>query len=185
MTKTYSTKEIAADAGVPESRVTWLTSIGLLVPDERGDFTFGAVFAVRLVSALLDAGTPQAIIERATAEGWLNFDGIDDRLPNDPGPRSNRPFAEFQAEAGPQASLLPAVYQVLGLPEPDPSVPIHRDEEAMFQGFLAGWEAANDDSLLRAARLIVEGTRFATSDGVSSSTSRSPGRPGNGCFEAR
>lgn len=162
MTRTYSAKEIAADAGVPESRVTWLTSIGLLAPDQRGDFTFGAAFAVRLVSALLDAGTPEAIIERATAEGWLNFDGIDDRLPNDPGPRSSRPFAEFQAEAGPRASLLPAVYEVLGLPEPNPSVPIHRDEEAMFQGFLAGWQAADDDSLLRAARLIAGGTRAAT-----------------------
>lgn len=162
MTRTYSAKEIAADAGVPDSRVTWLTSIGLLAPDERGDFTFGAVFAVRLVSALLDAGTPEAIIERTAAEGWLNFDGIDDRLPNDPGPRSRRTFAEFQAEAGPRASLLPAVYEVLGLPEPDPSGPIHRDEESMFQGFLAGWQAADDDSLLRAARLIAGGTRAAT-----------------------
>lgn len=162
MARTYSAQEIATDAGVPESRVTWLTSIGLLAPDERGDFTFGAVFAVRLVSALLDAGTPEAIIERAAAEGWLNFDGIDDRLPNDPGPRSRRTFAEFQAEAGPRASLLPAVYEVLGLPEPDPSGPIHRDEESMFQGFLAGWQAADDDSLLRAARLIAGGTRAAT-----------------------
>lgn len=162
MARTYSAKEIAADAGVPESRITWLTSIGLLAPDERGDFTFGAVFAVRLVSALLDAGTPEAIIERAAAEGWLNFDGIDDRLPNDPGPRSRRTFAEFQAEAGPRASLLPAVYEVLGLPEPDPSGPIHRDEESMFQGFLAGWQAADDDSLLRAARLIAGGTRAAS-----------------------
>src|SRR6266545_5801518 len=43
MTRTYSAKEIAADAGVPERRLAWLTSIGLLVPDERGGFTFGAV----------------------------------------------------------------------------------------------------------------------------------------------
>jgi adenylate cyclase len=162
MARTYSAREIAADAGVPESRLMWLTSIGLLAPDERGDFTFGAVFAVKLVSALLDSGLPEAIIERATAEGWLNFDGIDDRLPNDPGLRSSRAFGEFQASAGPRASLLPAVYEVLGLPEPDPSLPIHRDEETMFQHFLAGWQAADDDSLLRAARLIAEGTRAAT-----------------------
>jgi hypothetical protein len=145
MARTYSAKEIAADARVtPESahvdHVDWTARAGRT----RG-FTFGAVFAVRLVSALLDAGPPEAIIERAIAEGWLNFDGIDDRIPDDPGPRSSRTFAEFQAVAGPRASLLPAVYEVMGLPGPDPSVPIHRDEETMFQGFLAGWQAADDD----------------------------------------
>lgn len=153
MARTYSAREIAADAGVPESRLMWLTSIGLLAPDERGDFTFGAVFVVKLVSALLDSGLPEAIIELAAAEGWLNFEGIEDRLPNDPGIRSSRTFAEFQASAGPRASLLPAVYEVLGLPEPDPSVPIHRDEETMFQLFLAGWQTAEVGSVSVAGAL--------------------------------
>jgi class 3 adenylate cyclase len=48
----------------------------------------------------------------------------------------------------------------LGLPRPDPSAPIHVDEEAMFERFFDGWRlASGDDVLLRAARLLGEGTR--------------------------
>jgi adenylate cyclase len=159
----YSAREIAAEAGAPEDRITWLVSIGLLKPDERGSFSFGAVFAVKMVSALLDAGLPETTVERAADEGWLNFGHIDDYLPHEPGRRSDRNFAEFQAAAGPGASFLPAVYEVLGLPKPNPSAAIHVDEEEMLQRFLEGWRLARDDeSLLRAARRIAEGTRAAT-----------------------
>jgi hypothetical protein len=37
--RTYSAQEIAAEAGVPKDRITWLVSIGLLKPDELGTFT--------------------------------------------------------------------------------------------------------------------------------------------------
>jgi adenylate cyclase len=161
--RTYSAREIAAEAGAPEDRITWLVSIGLLKPDDGGSFSFGAVFAAKMVSALLDAGLPATTVERAADEGWLDFRHIDDYLPHQPGRRSDRNFAEFQADAGPRASFLPAVYEVLGLPKPNPVAPIHVDEEEMFQRFLEGWRLAqDDDSLLRAARLIAEGTRAAT-----------------------
>jgi adenylate cyclase len=159
----YSAREIAAEAGAREDRIAWLVSIGLLKPDKRGSFSFGAVFAVKMVSALLDAGLPETTVERAADEGWLNFGHIDDYLPHEPGRRSDRTFTEFQADAGLRASFLPAVYEVLGLPKPNPSAAIHVDEEEMLQRFLEGWRLArDDDSLIRAARLIAEGTRVAT-----------------------
>jgi hypothetical protein len=58
--KTYSAQEIAAEARVPEDRITWLVSIGLLTPDEGRSFTFGAIFGTKLVTALLDAGLPES-----------------------------------------------------------------------------------------------------------------------------
>ena len=55
---------------------------------------------------------------------------------------------------------MPAVYEVLGLAKPDPSASIHTDEEAMFERFLEVWGATPDqDSLIRAARLMAQGTR--------------------------
>ena len=163
MARTYSAREIAAESGAPEDRITWLVSLGLLKPDERGSFSFGAVFAAKMVSALLDAGLPETTVERAGDEGWLDFRHLDYYLPHEPGRRSDRNFAEFQATAYPRASFLPAVYELLGLPKPNPSAAIHVDEEKMFQRFLEGWRLAqDDDSLLRAARLIAEGTRAAT-----------------------
>lgn len=158
--RTFSAEEIAAEADVPQDRVTWLVSIGIVKPGQPGEFRFGDVFRVKLVSALLDAGLPEALLERAVAEGWLNLDHVDAYLTLEPAPRSSRTFADFVSSAGPAAAFLPALYEVLGLPRPDPAAPIHVDEEAMFERFLEGWRLASDhDVLLRAARLLGEGTR--------------------------
>ena len=55
------------------------------------------------------------------------------------------------------------MYEGLGLPRPDPDSPVHIEEEALFERFLEGWRLSHDDdTLLRAARLFAEGTRFAT-----------------------
>lgn len=160
----FSAEEIAAEADVPKDRVTWLASIGILRPERPGAFRFGDVFRAKLVGALLDAGVPKALVEQAAVLRWLNLDHVDAYLPREPAPRSTRTFADFAASMGEAGSLLPAVYEVLGLPPPDPSAPIHLDEEVMFERFLEGWRrvASDDDVLLRAARLVGEGTRVAT-----------------------
>jgi hypothetical protein len=155
MPRIYSASDIAAEAACPEERVRWMTGIGLITPDEHGRFTFGDVLAVKMASALLETGVPAESIERAAAEGLLSFQRTDEFLPHEPGPRSERTFAAFQADAGPRAGLLPAVYEVLGLPKPDPSAPIHLDEEALFERFLEAWaKTPDEDSLIRAARLM-------------------------------
>ena len=54
------------------------------------------------------------------------------------------------------------MYKVLGLPEPDPSSRIDTYEEALLEQFLRAWSLAGDDeTLIRAARLIGQGTRLA------------------------
>jgi adenylate cyclase len=162
MPRTYSAAEIAAEAGCPEDRVRWLKDIGLLTPDTDGRFSFGDVLASKMVSALLESGLPAETIERAVADGFLSFQRTDEYLPYRPGPRSERTFAQFQASAGPGAELLPAVFEVLGLPKPDPASPIHVDEEALFERFLQVWrQAPDEDAPIRAARLLAQGARAA------------------------
>jgi adenylate cyclase len=160
--RTYSATEVAREAACPEARVRWLTGLRLIAPDKEGRFTLGAVLAVKMASALLGSGVPAQSIERAATEGLLRFQRTDEYLPYEPGPRSGRTFAEFQASAGPRAQLLPAIYEVLGLPKPDPGAAIHRDEEELFERFLDAWSMTPDeDSLIRAARLMAQGTRAA------------------------
>jgi adenylate cyclase len=160
--RTYSAAELADEAACPEERVHWLARLRLITPDDDGRFTFGAVLVVKMVSALLGSGVPAESIERAANEGFLKFQRTDEYLPYEPGPRSGRTFAEYQASAGPRAELLPAVYEVLGLPKPDPGTPIHRDEEELFERFLDAWSMTPDeDALLRAARLMAQGVRAA------------------------
>ena len=160
--RTYSAAEIAGEAGCLEERVRWLIDIGLLAPDADGRFSFGAVLTAKMVSALLESGLSAETLERAVADGFLSIQRTDEYLPYRPGPRSERTFAEFQADAGPGAEHLPAVYEVLGLPQPDPASPIHVDEEAMFERFLEVWRRAPDeDAPIRAARLMAQGARAA------------------------
>jgi adenylate cyclase len=160
--RTYSAAEVADETGCPEERVHWMTGVELITPVEDGRFTFGAVLVVKMVSALLESGVPAESIARASTEGFLRFQRTDEYLPYEPGPRSGRAFAEFQASAGHRAELLPAIFEVLGLPKPDPQAPIHRDEEELFERFLDAWSMApDDDALLRAARLMADGTRAA------------------------
>ena len=162
MPRTYSPAEVADEAACPEQRVLWLSAIGLITADEEGRFTYGAALVVKMVSALLESGVPAGSIERAATEGFLKFQRTDEYLPYEPGPRSGRTFAEFQSSLGPRAELLPAVYEMLGLPEPDPDAPIHRDEEERFERFLDAWSMApDDDVVLRAARLMAQGVRAA------------------------
>ncbi|HSL66869.1 MAG TPA: hypothetical protein VK977_01760, partial [Actinomycetota bacterium] len=162
MPTTYSVAEVAVEAACPKERVQWMAGIGLITPDHHGRFTYGAVLAVKMTSALLRTGVPDESIERAATEGLLRFQRTDEYLPHEPGLLSARTFAEFQASAGPRAGLLPAVYEVLGLPKPDPLAPIHLDEEAMFERFLDAWAMTPDgDSLIRSARLMAQGARAA------------------------
>ena len=162
MANTYSVEEVAEEAACTQGRVEWIAQIGLIAPEEHGSFTLGAVLAVKMVSASLESGVPAGSIERAASEGLLSFQRTDEYLPYEPGRRSDRTFAEFQKTAGPRTERLPAIYEVLGLPKPDPSKPIHVDEEAIFERFLDTWSMApDDDSLIRAARLMAQGTRAA------------------------
>jgi adenylate cyclase len=162
MTRTYSAHEVAVEAGCEEDRVVWLARIGLVTPDERDRFTFGSILATKMISALLDGGLTAETIERAAVERLLSFHRLDEYTAYQPGPRSERSFAEFQASLGPGGDVLPTVYEVLGLPSPDPSKPIHVDEEEMLTRFVDVWRTTpEDDSVIRAARLLAQGTRAA------------------------
>jgi len=161
MARTYEAAEIAEEAGCPAERVTWLTDIGLIAPED-GRYSFGDILSARMASALIENGVAEETIERAAKEGLLSFQRTDEYLPYRPGPRSERTFSEFQASAGPGAERLPAIYEVLGLPKPDPDAPIHVDEETRLEHLLQAWqEAPDDDAMIRAARLLAQGTRAA------------------------
>ena len=120
MTRTFSGNEIAAEAGIGQERLAWLVSVGIVRPQEPDVFCFGDVFRAKLLSALLDAGIPESVLERAVAEGWLNLDHIDGYLPLEPGPRSSRTFADFEASLGPEGSPPARRVRGLGVAPPRP-----------------------------------------------------------------
>ena len=136
MARTLSAEELASEADVPVERVDWLVAIGVLKPRQPGRFRPGDVFRAKLIAALLRAGFAPEQIEWGVSEGSLNLDNVGRNMLVPPGPRSRRTFAEFVTEDAPRSSLLPTVYKVLGLPEPDPSSRIDIYEEALLEQFL-------------------------------------------------
>jgi len=160
--RTLSAEELSNEASVPIDRIEWLVRIGIIKPRAPGRFGAGDLFRARMITALLDAGFSQEQIEWAVDEGNLNLDHVDRYMLVDLAHRSRSSFAEFTSEIAASPSLLAAVYQVLGLPEPDPSSGIDLQEEALLEQFLRAWRLAPDDeTVIRAARLLGEGTRLA------------------------
>jgi adenylate cyclase len=155
-----SAEEIATEAKVSRARVDWLTEIGILKPLEPGNYRYGDVFRLKLIEALLEAGFTTELIERAVVGEYVTLDHVDQYYPEAPDRRSVRTFAEFCREAGSRGSTLPAVYEVLGLPQPEPSSPLQVHEEELLQRFLDAWSIVDDEeTLIRATRLMAEGTR--------------------------
>jgi adenylate cyclase len=161
-TRSLSADEVAAEAGIPREAIDWMTATGGLIPSPPGSYRVGDVFRAKLIGALLDAGFDRETLSVALEEGSLNLQHVDEYLAFPPGPRSSRPFSEFCRDLGPRGALVPDLYQVLGLPEPNPSSPIGVDEERLVERFLDAWSGAADEALVRAARLIAEGARIAT-----------------------
>jgi class 3 adenylate cyclase len=162
VTRTLSAEDVAAEAGTTREAVEWMTRIGALRPAGPDAYRVGDVFRAELIGALA-AGFDRATVEDAVARGSLNLEHVDRYLPLDPGPKSGRPFAEFCRDLGALGAAVPLLYEVLGLPEPNPSSPIGIDEEELFERFLEGWGiAADEETLARAARLMAEGARTIT-----------------------
>jgi class 3 adenylate cyclase len=162
--RTFSQTELCSETGASLELVRWLTRIGILDPRTPGNYTSGDVFRVKMIESLLAAGFTHQQVEAAVAGAGLNLQHVDRYVFREPGERSPRTFAEFAAGLGPDAPrLLPAVYQLLGLTPPDPASHLPTDEEALLREFLQVWRLANEeDTPLRAARLIGDGTRTAS-----------------------
>ena len=139
-------------------------------PVARGDRAFdgraGPVHvrrraAVKMVSALMETGLTAETIERAAAEGLLAFQRTDDTFRTSParGRTRRSPSSRPTPGRGPSWSRRftrsrTAEARSLG------SDPRRRGGDA--RRFLQVWRSAPDeDSLLRAARLMAEGTRAA------------------------
>ena len=168
MARTLSATDLCSETGASADQLEWLTSIGILHPLEHGLYTPGDVFRVKMIESLLNAGFTREQVEAAVSGAGLNLEHVDRYVFREPGERSPRTFAQFKAELRPETHRsLTAVYHLLGLTPPDPSSHVGLDEEALMREFLEVWTlGGDDDTKLRAARLVGEGTRMAVAGWV-------------------
>ena len=110
-----------SEAGCPEERVRWLTDLGLHHLRRAGPVHVGRRARGQDGVRALGVRCPRG--DRSSArrpKGCSSSSGPTSTSRTSRVRRSERTFAEFQASAGPRAALLPAVYEVLGLPEARP-----------------------------------------------------------------
>ena len=161
MARTFTAEELSAESGVSVDRIRWMVDIGIIQRREPQQFNAGDGFRAKMIDALLEAGVSPHQIEAAVRIGSLDLSHVDRYILEAPGPRSGRTFAEFMSDAGPRGSLLPSVYKVLGIPQPDRDAHLPLAEEKLLDEFLEVWRLAPDDqTLTRAARMVAEGTRL-------------------------
>ncbi len=150
------------ETGAAEERIDWLAGIGLLARAPDGTFRPADVFRVRMVEALLDAGYRESDVESAAGHGRLDLSHLDRFGFLGTATHSSRSFADFAGTVAGGVDGLAAVYEVLGLPTPDPAVGVTDEEEDLLSQFMRTWGVANDhETLVRAARLVGDGTRTA------------------------
>jgi adenylate cyclase len=161
MARIFTADELSADSGVAVDRIRWLVDIGIVQRRDPQRFNAGDRFRAKMIDALLEAGVSAEQIETAVRRGSLDLSHVDRYILVEPGPRSERTFAELMSDAGPRGSLLPSIYKVLGIPQPEDDAHLPLAEEEMVREFLEAWRLAPDDgALTRAARMVAEGTRL-------------------------
>jgi adenylate cyclase len=162
MARAFTAEELSTESGVSADRIHWMVDVGIIQRREPQWFNAGDGFRAKMIDALLDAGVSPDQIEAAVRIGSLDLSHVDRYILEERGPRSERTFAEFMSDAGPRGSVLPSVYTVLGIPQPDRDANLPLTEEKLLEEFLEVWRLAPDDqTLTRAARMVAEGTRLS------------------------
>ena len=152
--------EVALRAGTTPERVRELVELGILARGEGddGQFRTGDALRVQLVDELEAAGIPGERIAAAIADGALSLRYLD-WFP-DPPPRADHTYAEACDELRIPFSLLEKVFASFGLPRPQPSDRVRREDEEVLAALpvlLAG--GLGEAEVLRASRVWGEGVR--------------------------
>ncbi|HSJ34384.1 MAG TPA: adenylate/guanylate cyclase domain-containing protein [Acidimicrobiia bacterium] len=151
--------QLQAETGATPEELDQLLGLGIITPEPGGKLTWGDAHRVRTVRSFLAAGVTLDHLERALEEGLLDLGPIADFFLT-PSPSSGRTYAEFADEMGELKSLLPRVYENLGLVEPPPKRPLRADEEELIAELVTGWSRIGPERVVeRAARLAGDGVR--------------------------
>jgi class 3 adenylate cyclase len=112
---------------------------------------------VRLMKAFEDAGIDLELIARGVAAGKLSYENIGLYLP-DPEALSLT-AEELAAEVGRSPELISRLIREFGLAQPEPRGRLRADEIPILKEMLDVWATADDEVLIRLARLYGQNVR--------------------------
>ena len=150
--------EIAERSGCSVERIQELEGLGILVRrDEDGPFGAQDVHRVRLMQAFENAGIDLDLIARGIAAGKLSYENLALYLPE---PAAlTQTDEELAAAVGRTPELVSRLLRELGLPRAEEDGRLRADEVPVLRELLTVWADADDDELVRLARVYGQNVR--------------------------
>jgi adenylate cyclase len=152
--------EFLAESAARPELVDRLVAIGTIQPTPDGHFDARDEFVASVATALVGAGIDLDDLVWALEHRHFGLRSLGTMF-TEPVPRTAQTYAELASALGDQATILPAVYAALGLPEPEPGASPRADEGRLIADFIRLWGFVDPtgDAQVRVARMIGDGTR--------------------------
>jgi adenylate cyclase len=158
--RALSAETFAEESGATTEVIDRLVEVGAIepLPDGRFDARDGAVAST--VGAMLEAGIPLDDLAWALGSGRFGIRSLG-HIFSEPSPRAAERYADLITSLGDAASVLPAVYAALGIPEPEPDDHPRVDEVDILTGFVRLWSSVDPtgEANVRVARQVGDATR--------------------------
>jgi class 3 adenylate cyclase len=154
----FTEAEIAERSGCPLERVRQLEDLGILVRrDEGGPFDAKDIHRVRLMQAFEDAGIEIELIARGVEAGKVSYENLGLFLPEPVG--FSQTYEELADEVGRSPELIRRLVREFGLPQTDSEERLRADDIPVLIDLLSVWADAEDDELVRLARVYGQNIR--------------------------
>jgi adenylate cyclase len=158
--RALSAEAFADESGATTEVIDRLVAVGAIepLPDGRFDPRDGAIAST--VGAMLEAGIPLDDLAWALESGRFGIRSLGNIF-SEPSPRTTERYADLITSLGDAASVLPAVYAALGIPEPEPDDHPRVDEIDILTGFIRLWGSVDPtgEANVRVARQVGDATR--------------------------
>ena len=111
----YSLPEAAERAGISVDELSRQVELGILSPDDDGQFTLGAVRKAAMAQSLAAGGVPLEGLAAELKSGRLSLDFLDDPVFETFAALSTVTFEELSAQTGVPVELLMVIREAIGL----------------------------------------------------------------------
>ena len=158
--RALSAEAFAEESGATTEVIDRLVAVGTIEPLPDGLFDARDGVVASTVGAMLEAGIPLDDLAWALGSGRFGIRSLG-HIFSEPSPRTAERYADLIASLGEAASVLPAVYAALGMPEPEPDDHPRADEIEILTGFVELWSSVDPSGKanVRVARQVGDATR--------------------------
>ena len=164
MAARLTAREVAERAGCSEALVDRLARLEIVPPGDDGRFEPADAHLVRLMAAFEESGISLEDVARGFASGDLTYSGMGSYF-TEPAPFVAT-YGELAAAIGRPFELVARLVAAFGLAQPQPGDRVRADEAALVERFLTAWEVADDEELLRFARVRGDAMRRLAESGI-------------------